>query len=393
MNKILWFVSTLEDTNFLNEFSKAYKGDIHIFCLNYITYFQSSFRGFRTHLPKQGKESNIQFDASKTFNVLSGRLTQEQAQKAYSNTIHTLSDIIRVSDYIFMIPSGRHVHHIAATDFAIRHSIKRIYINYSNFPGYTFFDSEGTDALSSIYKNPDKIDRLFPEHINIKDTFKKFSSLKTNQKNIPQADSGHSIIKRYAFIFDSIIQATTGVIGDRRTSFRIKRSDDFLSINYDQIDLKSAFIFFPMQVSTDQQVLVNYEGGGVVCAIKEALSYADKNKCMLYVREHPAEGDKNKIRTALESLRKDNERLKIVNNSVADLIKNAHEVITINSTIGLECRINYKKITFLGKSFYEKATNEQLAKYLSNYLIPVDYHAPSITEEAVLKILRFADHV
>jgi len=56
-----------------------------------------------------------------------------------------------------------------------------------------------------------------------------------------------------------------------------------------------------------------------------------------------------------------------------NLILDAEEVVTINSSVGLEALILDKKVTFLGKSFYSELTLELLRNYILSYLVNIDY--------------------
>lgn len=393
--RLLWFVSTLEDTLFLKEFSKYCEFKIDVFNLNFITWFDlRGFQGIKI-IPKyypSDSQITIDDDLHKVFNVLSGRLSLDDANRAYKITKGRLADYIKSikgEKVTFIIPSGRHVHHVAATRFAKIQHIERVYINYSNFPGFTFFDPEGTDCLASIYKTPSKLEKLYAgNNIDIDEIFKHFADVKSQQKTIPQKTSGNlrASIKKLAFFIDTSLQYMTNVIGDRRVSFRNSKKHVTEMLDYSSLDCSKPFLFFPLQVSTDQQVLVNYEGGSIYVAIDQAYEYAKSKGLPLYVREHPAEANKIPVRTYLKKLAI-NEDFYVTDAPVSDLISSCLEVITINSTVGLESRINRKPVHFLGKSFYEKATDLQLAYYLKYYLISVDYHNPIMNKQRYDEIM------
>ncbi len=394
--KLLWFVSTLEDTKFVKEFAKSFDGVINLFHLNYLTRLNMlGFSGASYYpvSPRKVRESNV--DVSKTFNVLADRLTSVEASKAYASTLYVLQNKIEnIEDYVFVIPSGRHVHHVAASQFAEKTNIKRIYINYSNFPGYTFFDPKGTDCLSSIFKNPSRLDELTSEKLNVQSTFDKFSRLKEAQKSIPQvASSGLSnSVKKAGFWVDTFLQKMTGFYGDRRLKLKVRSPEKEFHLEYDPVPTDQSFLFFPLQVSTDQQVLVNFDGGSIFNAIDQAVALAEKEGCLICVREHPAESKRNEVRQYLNITRKRFPCLRIVLESVPAMIDGCSEVITINSTVGLESRLKNKKVKFLGRSFYEKATDHQLANYLERYLVNVDYHEPKVDRDDVMKVLSIVEN-
>ncbi|WP_063701699.1 hypothetical protein [Pseudoalteromonas gelatinilytica] len=395
--KILWLASTLEDTTFLKDFYSFFEGEIDVFHLNFITYLNLKKHKGVHLLPKWGTAcSNVEVpDITKSFNVLSNRLTHTEAKKAYQATSHKLAEYFdkhKDETVYLMIPSGRHVHHIAATNFAIKNNIKRLYINYSNFPGYTFFDPEGTDCLSSIYRDPSLLLNYRPKYLDINAVFAKFAKLKEEQKKIPQAASSNFKLKlkKLAFVVDSYLQRLTNTYGDRRIKFALdKNTQANIHIEYDKLP-DSDFIFFPLQVSTDQQVLVNYNKGSIIAAIDEALELALAENTLLVVREHPAEGNPSLVRRHLISLKQQYPKQIFISNMlVPQLINLCSKVVTINSTVGLESRINGKDVVFLGNSFYEKATDELLAIYLDSYLITCDYHKPyQMTNDIANNIIK-----
>jgi capsule polysaccharide modification protein KpsS len=396
--KLLWFVSTLEDTRFLKAFQTKFEGIIDVFNINFITRCDMlSHKGLHLLPFYNKKNANYEHsDLGKVFNVLSGRLTLNAASKAYQATTYQLEQYISQfgTDFVIVIPSGRHVHHIAATNLAKQQSIKQIYINYSNFPGYTFFDPDGTDCLAAIFDEPAKLNRMYvDETVNTTNVFEYFAAIKSRQKTIPQlASSGFKQkVKLAAFFADTLCQYMTDAYGDRRLQFtQTKRTAVEHQMSYKVLNNEKPYLFFPLQVSTDQQVLVNYDGGSIYAAIDEAINYAKSLGLDLYIREHPAEANKNQVREYLIKQLAINPFLHVTQATVTDLITGCDEVITINSTVGLESRINCKPVKFIGKSFYQKSSDLQLALYLSKYLIPVDYHNPEMSCEIVEEILSRA---
>lgn len=394
--KVLWIVSTLEDVNFLNKFNKQFEGNIDVFHLNVITRV-AMLKHFGRHLlpyfNKSIEDVSVDVDLNKTFNVLAGRLTFEEATKAYQATFSVLNDYFSAQEsseeIICVIPSGRHVHQISAKKVCYKYNIKTVFINYSNFPDYTFFDPSGTDKLSSIYNEPSLLDNL--ASADVETTFKKFLNLKNMQTEIPQKTQSTLVemIKKTSFIIDTWLQKRLGLYGDRRVLKNTQnlRNVPSTEITYDSPVEGESFIFFPLQVSTDQQVLINYSRGSIYAAIDSAIELAKKEDIPLYIREHPAEKNKTKVRNYLIRKKVDNPSIFVTDMSVALLIKDCIEVITINSTVGLESRLALKPTRFLGDSFYSKATDQQLANYLEEYLIPVDYHSPKMTPFIVKKIL------
>ena len=148
----------------------------------------------------------------------------------------------------------------------------------------------------------------------------------------------------------------------------------YKNFTYDNIiDIKSHYIFFPLQVSYDSQLLRNSN-----ITLKEAIDYAisfskKKNK-QLVIKPHPAE-----LNFELLNYAKENNAL-ITNENTYVLIKNADIVITINSTVGLETFFYNKNLIVLGDAWYKKYINcsykiklQVLCNYFNSVLVDGDY--------------------
>ncbi|MFC3286225.1 capsular polysaccharide export protein, LipB/KpsS family [Litchfieldella rifensis] len=399
--RILWFVATIEDVKFLKTFKKSFDGKIDVFHLNYITLMNMRLEKCKHLLPKKSREC-FNKDLSESFNVLSQRLNDNEARKAYSATRVEVKNYLqrfRDEHIAFMIPSGRHVHHIAAKEIAKENDVPCLFINYSNFPGYTVFDREGTDRDSEIYANPRCLDSFnyCPKEEEIEKVFLSFSDLKKKQKKLPQRNKGklHSLAKKTAFKVDTIFQRVTSVYGDRRVGILSSRDAVIKGRNGEgdreniNIELKSyegeGYIFFPLQVSTDQQVLVNYRGKSIFKAIDEVVELARSSNQALVIKEHPAEMNRNKVISHIKEKAKKYNNIYITDESVYDNFKKCREVVTVNSTVGLEAILSNKKVTFLGDTFYSRLSRQQLCIYLKKYLISVDYNTREGLDQKKIK--------
>lgn len=133
---------------------------------------------------------------------------------------------------------------------------------------------------------------------------------------------------------------------------------------------KSLVMFsFPLQVSTDSQLLVNSDIDNLQ-ALRRAAEIAENAGVRLVVKPHPAEGDRLFVER-LAALRHELGFLFVEGNTF-QLMQHSSRVVTINSTAGMEAMLLGKPVTVLGRAMYEKFTIEDLACYM-NYLIDVDY--------------------
>ena len=70
-------------------------------------------------------------------------------------------------------------------------------------------------------------------------------------------------------------------------------------------------------------------------------------------------------------------------------MKYAEEIWTINSTVGLEALIMGKKIKILGKALYKDFKGDYLKKYISSYLLNIDFFdKKDISMEATKNIIN-----
>jgi len=384
----LWFIATIEDLHFYMRCKNSTGESFYLVHLNLLTYIAAIWlragsgrmvwkKDFANMMLTSPKFNLDDTKISSCFNVLAGRLNLEDAYQAYVSTFQLMSRLNSEAPITkFVIPSGRHIHHLAATDFAKKNKISRLYINYGNFPGRTFFDPYGTDAESSVYTdgiNP-------PENFTEKEAnfiIQKALFEKREQSAIPQKTSyQRELFKSLVFKFSAVIERCLGICGDRRIISLPKSGSIFIADINDEETLKKLppYFFFPLQVSTDVQIVRNYKGCTIENAIIQATDYAKKNNKLLIMKLHPGEKDQQTVINTINLQRKST-FLKTANLHTDILIKHAEKVITVNSTVGLEAKLHNRDVHFFGKSMYDDMDIRQMAWYLHDVLIRVDYHS------------------
>ena len=274
-------------------------------------------------------------------------------------------------------------------DFAQKHNIKKLFIGYGNLPAKTFFDPKGTDKESSIFLDPQILDRYEVEGDDYENWKKLYIDKKLQNLPIGQARKVTTKLKlqRFLQVLSCYFERAFGFISDY--SYRFGKNN-FTSVDVEYSDnIPSDYIFFPMQVSTDAQIILNYEKQSVIVGLIEAIQLAKKAGKKLVVKPHPAEINHVAIE-AMNDLRNKHSFI-LTNQNTFKLIQNSAEVITINSTVGLEARIAEKKVTFLGDSIYKKMTDQQMKNYIMKYLIEIEYFSQEKIDEGTLnKVLKRA---
>ena len=395
----VWCIATTEDLRFYLACRARTGREFYLIHLNLLTFFAAKWhRAGPGTLVWEKELSSCNEDiivdnaplrsVSKCFNVLAGRLSTQDAAKAYDCTVALLSRLhAKHPIKKIVIPSGRHIHHWAATTFSRNHGIANIFINYGNFPGRTFFDPLGTDSQSSVFR--DGVDP--PASFTTSDAQKIIAETlqqKYSQTLIPQRTSFFSeAIKSVAFKISIFLENMLKISGDRRVaSIPMPSMDAGVDISdMDALQNLGAYFFFPLQVSTDVQVVGNYEGGSIEVGLEEACRIANENDVYLVLKLHPAEKNPRDIAEKIDALRA-SYKIVTADLPVETLVMGAEQVITINSTVGLEAKLQGRRTTFLGKSMYAPMDDRQMAWYLDKILLKVDYHSGLGAEQEFVRV-------
>ncbi len=396
-NTIVIFIEAVDHCNFFTRMNSGLEdlGYNTIFItLKLSLFYRLKQQGIKCRLIRNtaiNYASDINFDDTIEFK---GKFQDKKdILKTYNSIYHNL-EIIHSSENIglIFIFGGYSVSGLVLEDFSAQNKISKLYFELSNIPGKIFVDSMGTNARSSIFFNSNLLDNYSIDESIFEIWINGYINIKLKQKDIPQTENMKPInwgyfLDWFGFFFLRIPRgANRGVITQIRNKFLIK----FFNVQPDKIDLTNKkYIFYPLQVSTDAQVLINSNFTNST-AIDYADEIARKNKLILVIKLHPAEKSYDEIRI-LKKLKKE-KGFFVSDENTFELITDSAEVITINSTVGLESLILEKKVTVLGNSFYKNFTRDQLKKYLLGFLVEIDFFSKgSIPREKVNFILQRID--
>jgi len=123
-------------------------------------------------------------------------------------------------------------------------------------------------------------------------------------------------------------------------------------IRYEKIRNDEKFIFFPLHLALDMQVLVRSPFYFNQAELIKQIALSLPKNIKLYVKEHPAEIG-NTPMDQIKSI-KSIENVRLLDPAINshDLIKGAEAVITIASTTGWEAFLYKKPVITFGKAFY-----------------------------------------
>jgi capsular polysaccharide export protein len=261
-------------------------------------------------------------------------------------------------------------------------NIPTLFFENPNIPGKTIIDPKGVNAKSSLYGNiqilndynvdSEEYEKFISEYANTKQT------IAVNKKNFISIDNPYIVLDYLGFTFFNLPKNQDFSLSDRIIrKFRYGS----LRVDYDKISFRDEYIFYPLQVSSDSQLLLNSDVS-IMDALKCAYNESQKRGLKLIVKPHPKERDTEVIRKIMV-LRKQMKFL-LTNLPTMDLVRHCELLITINSTVGLEAMIMGKSVIFLGRTLYKDLSPDLIPRYICGYL--ADFPYTSVAEVPVEKI-------
>ncbi len=399
MNKNILIVTTFNDNyNFFSRLEPLFKKRGYNFV--YITNKHSIVLNLKKNKEEFAiiKYSNgdyyEKYDFSKTTEIAGNSISAQSSAQLVNGVFKTLAQLNSTYnfEYIFMW-NGYRLIETAANYFAKENSIKTCFFELGNFPGKVFCDPLGTNAASLLAKSKSVLGKFNTSIESYRSWAQKYREDSLRQHSVPQGKTAKSI--NYSknlhdlsgFVFHNYAKFEPVVsIKKLQNKFFAKKAD----YHYDHINIhNSEYIFFPMQLSIDSQLLINSDVDNFQ-AIRIAAEEASDRNIELIVKPHPAEIDQ-KVYEELYEL-KEVFTFSITGDNTIELVDKAAKVITINSTVGLQAKILGKDVECLGKAFYSDFDENDLALYMNEYLLNIEFWDNSPIEDYIAdKILQRAD--
>lgn len=383
---ILIYIDNYERLHFFLKLARVMEHQV-ILITNKLSVYRQIPKQYKKYLIKRVPSNSLSTEQAmtplKTLSVVAGYHTQEQAKEIYQEVTNYLLDLYsKIKFEHVFIWNGSTTFGWALRGFCIKHSIKTTFFEIANFPSKLFVDKQGVNAQSFLYEHPEVLDDL---EVDEQAYDKWFEEYKSNKKNIVKQAKNRSTIK-YEMLLDYFGYCCMGVV---REDFRnplvvIKNKlSNRIENRYDEVDLGESYIFFPLQVSNDSQILLNsdYNNQDVI----QALIHKYKDERVL-LKIHPAEPSKAFI-DEISTLIKKYPNMKLVGNNTKDLIQNAQKVVVINSTVGLEALLLEKDVEIYGRAIYEYFNEYRLKAYIQKYLIDLDYFNDEINRDEMKRLI------
>ncbi|MBY5923317.1 hypothetical protein [Ferrimonas balearica] len=273
------------------------------------------------------------------------------------------------SDTLLLVWNGCRTVERTITAYARCHGNRILYLELGNFPGRLFADPEGVNARSRLAREPEQLDHL-------PDPEAAFQSWREAYLSRAQQPPQSAQVRRVNpdWWQDQLGYLLGGLSADEplwrraQRKWRARRQPALAGNLIPSVP----FLLYPMQVSSDSQLLFNSDVDNRE-ALMLAAKHAEAQGLTLCIKPHPAEPDTR----ILEWLRSESlaRGWLLTQAPMPQLLPHARAVVTINSTVGLEAMLLDKPLQVLGRCHYSAFTPKRLRQYLMSYLHPIDYFA------------------
>jgi len=261
----------------------------------------------------------------------------------------------------------------------------------ANIPGHFVIEDSGVNAESLTYARLMSGEAFgFSKNFDLDSWLLQYKKEKEENKQIPQAslnvDEAKEKLREIA-IPSRITLKYFCLQVDRIAGYCLKSLLGFIiGLLAKRSHEHSKVIFFPQQVSTDSQLLFNSEINNIE-ALKNLIDTLPP-LTILISNLHPAEHRLSQIlRFLFLCLRFP--KLIPARGGAWTQLKHCDEVVTINSTVGLEAAILGKPCRFLGRSYFQRLSNDRkaLGWYISNHIVSYRSVSNSVDQDLVKRLL------
>lgn len=114
---------------------------------------------------------------------------------------------------------------------------------------------------------------------------------------------------------------------------------------------KEKYIFFPLQVNSDTQIILNSRYKNMYEAVNDVLPDLLKTGLKIIIKGHPFEVEP----VDYTELKKHKQVIFLEKADINSLIDKSEFVVNVNSSVGLQAISRYKRVLLLGDSFYKNA--------------------------------------
>lgn len=389
-NQTIFLYDYFQAGEFFNRIDDASEDRESIFITNsFASFFRMRRRGKKCSLVSRiAKRRRIKIDCTQTREFSLEILGDEEIRDYGDSLACAIEDKLgRDVETVIFVWNGCSVAGEVVRQLQKEYKeIKALFFEISNIPGKIFVDPEGVNAQSLLYRIPSRLDGFSSpedgEYREWKDDYIKSKKLK---KIIPQAEAAQKLSLSHAI--DLCLMPTIGYRTFTKNSMKKKLATAILSRRslsakhlkkfHKHVDPKPPYIFIPLQVSNDTQLLLNTK-----VTTLEMIAFCLEGEERVVIKPHPVEPFPDFIN---DSFLREHDRLSLTSKNTMDLIAESSRVCCINSTVGLEALILDKEVRFFGNSVFSSFNEVRLKKYVMSYLIDIDFFSSSQLSKVAVK--------
>ena len=292
-------------------------------------------------------------------------------------------------DCVIILNGAFHVE----TDVCNQLGIRRFFFEHGYFPNSIQMDEDGVNCLASC------------AHLSLEDflTFKYKTGFFKPLSDYKIIKIKQNLFERYFYRLQDPFYSSFFINLLKRKNNQFKAKKRFQKTLIDNIEFvgKEPFIFFPLQVNSDTQIILNSTYSSMYAAVEDILPKLKETGIKIIIKEHPLEVEPVNYARFI-----DNKQVFLVKKfDLNTLIKSSAFVVNINSSVGLQAIALYKKVLLLGNSLYghspisvdfQKNRNEPLLELINqiqvnknvvddyihhfkeNIFIPGHFYSPTI---------------
>lgn len=275
-------------------------------------------------------------------------------------------------DYVLILNGSFNVETDVCRDFGI----KCFFFEHGYFPNTIQMDRKGVNCNAEFAKLNLKNFLSF-EYKSNKYEVKKEFNLKKVKYNIWERYFLRILDTQYNTFLSKFIKRKHNI------SVATKR---FKNYNIDNLDpeILNKFVFFPLQVNTDTQIILNSPFSSMYDAIETILPELKKTGLKIIIKEHPME-----VEPVDYSRFIDNKQVFLVKKVDLDkFIKLSEFVVNINSSVGLQSIAKYKKVLTLGEAFYNNSPSTIVFKNIKGQNLLQVMDAKDINKHQIDKYIN-----
>ncbi len=227
------------------------------------------------------------------------------------------------------------------TDVCKEYGINTFFFEHGYFPNTIQMDHEGVNSDASF------ANLGFEEFLNYTYPASEFNP--DRNYSVKKIHHNETIRALYRILDPRYNRFLINFINKKRNQDKAKKR--FQRDDSEQLELEriGTYVFFPLQVNSDTQVILNSPFGSMYEAVEFILPELVKAGYKVIIKEHPLE-----VEPVNYASFADNTNVFLTKKTdLNSLIENSAFVVNINSSVGLQSIAKYKKVLLLGSAFYK----------------------------------------